>query len=191
MARKPIDRANPGREAIWAAIRQFSGGAFSVSDLTGVTDANNKTVRDYCKGLTAAGYLSYEAPTEVGQAGRWTLIRDIGHEAPRVRPDGSAVTQGTVTEQLWRGMYILKEFSYLDLIETASVKIPVETAKSYCHMLLVTGYLRVLRKADPARSQVARYRLVRNNGPKPPQIQRVKRVYDPNSQEVFMPEARS
>ncbi len=87
-------------------------------------------------------------------------------------------------------MYILKDFSYLDLIETASVEIPVETAKSYCHMLLVTGYLCVLRKADPARAQIARYRLVRNNGPKPPQIQRVKRVYDPNSHEVFMPEAR-
>lgn len=187
MARQPVDRANPGREAIWAAIRAAKGGALSVGDLSAATGAHQKTIRDYCKGLTAAGYLEVQP----GDVARWVLVRDIGHEAPRVRPDGSSVTQGAVTEQLWRGMYILKEFTFADLVETASIDIPVETAKAYCKMLLATGYLRVLRKADPSKSRIARYRLIRNNGPRPPQIQRVKRVFDPNTREVFMPESQA
>jgi len=189
MVRRPIDQANPGRDAIWAAIRSQGERTFSAPDLVALTRANNKTVRDYCKGLTAAGYLAQQ-PEEPGQPFFWRLVRDIGQEAPRVRADGTPVTQGNVTEQLWRGMSILKEFSYPDLIETASISIPVETAKSYCRMLLATGYLRVLRRADPSKAQVARYRLIRNNGPKPPQIQRVKQVYDPNSREVFVQERR-
>lgn len=190
MARLLIDKSNPGRDMLWAAMRSRGEDAFSVSEIAGSTGANTKTARDYCNGLTAAGYLKADPPS-AGQPARWRLVRDIGHEAPRVRRDGTPVTQGNVNEQLWRGMYILKEFTYLDLIETASVEIPVETAKAYCKMLLATGYLRVLRKADPAKNCVARYRLIRNNGPKPPQVQRVKRVYDPNSREVFMPEAQS
>lgn len=189
MARRPADQAKRGREAIWKAIRSHGDGAFCVSDLVALTRAHNKTVRDYCSGLAAAGYLQQQ-PEAPGLVMKWALIRDIGHEAPRVRPDGSPVTQGTVTEQLWRGMYMLREFTFRDLIETASVDIPDETAKAYCKMLLATGYLRVLRKAAPTTGQVARYRLIRNNGPKAPQIQRVKRVFDPNSREVFMPEGQ-
>lgn len=187
MARKPSDQANPGREAIWAAIR--ASGArepMTAAQLVAATGAHNKTVRDYLKGLVAAGFLKLEEAD--GHAARWALVRDCGHEAPRVRRDGSPVTQGEVTEQLWRSMYMLKEFSFADLIQTATVTIPVETAKAYCKMLLATGYLQVKQKADPSKARIARYKLIRNNGPKPPQIQRVKRVYDPNTREVFMPE---
>ena len=186
--RKAADHAGAGREEIWAAIRAHDG-AFTVPHLIAASGANDKTIRDYCKGLTAAGYLQ-QLPEPAGIPAKWTLERDVGVEAPRVRPDGTPVTQGATTEQLWRGMTILKEFTYLDLVESASIVIPPMTAKAYCAMLLATGYLRVLRKAQPRNGRVARYRLVRNNGPKPPQIQRVKRVYDPNSREVFMPEGQ-
>lgn len=196
MARPPVDESNPGRDAIWAAVRALhmairreSGPSFTVADVVAMTGANEKTARDYFKGLTAAGYLQQQ-PIQPGAVTRWLLVRDIGVEAPRVRADGTAVEQGSITERLWRGMYMQKEFTYLDLLDTTSTSISVETAKSYCQMLLATGYLRVLEKADPVRGRIARYRLIRNNGPKPPQIQRVKRVYDPNTREVFMPEAR-
>lgn len=191
--RKPIDQAPPPRDAIWSAIRRKGEVAFTVPEIASETGVDPKTIRDYLKGLTAAGYLTSVAAGTLdlpAHISRWLLVRDIGHEAPRVRLNGTAVTQGTVAEQLWRGMYILKEFTFIDLIETASVEIPVETAKAYCKMLLATGYLRVLRKAEPTSGRIARYRLIRNNGPKPPQIQRVKRVYDPNSREVFMPEVQ-
>lgn len=185
--RKPVDQAAPGREQIWSAVRAQGDQTFSVADIAQASGAQNKTVRDYCKALTIAGYL-LQQPQMPGRPALWTLIRDTGHEAPRVRPDGSAVTQGATTEQLWRGMYMLKEFSFDDLIETASVRIPVKTAKAYCKLLLATRYLRVIRKAEPVSGRIARYRLIRNNGPRPPQIQRVKRVFDPNTGEVFFPE---
>lgn len=188
MPRRPHDQVAPPREAIWAAIRTHSV-SFTVRDLTEVCAANAKTVRDYCKALVAAGYLR-EQPVPEGAPARWQLVRDVGVEAPRVRPDGSTVTQGSGTEQLWRGMTMLREFSWRDLVETASIGIREETAKAYCQMLLATGYLRVLRKAEPTRGRVARYRLIRNSGPKPPQVQRVKQVYDPNTGEVFAQETR-
>lgn len=184
--RKPVDQTGNPREMIWAAIRKTSSG-FTVASIADCVGSPPKTVRCYLTALAAAGYLAV-MPDEPGQPARWVLVRDIGNEAPRVRPDGSPVTQGQVTEQLWRGMYMLKEFSFRDLIETASIKIPEDAARAYCKLLLATGYLRVLRKAEPTSGRIARYRLVRNNGPKPPQVQRVKRVYDPNSGEVFVPE---
>lgn len=187
MSRKPADKKAPGRDEIWTAIRLMGDGPFTVAEIVKKTGANNKSTRDYLKGLTAAGYLCQQ-PEDPGMPARWTLERDIGHEAPRVRPDGSHVTQGTVTEQLWRGMTMLKQFTYIELIETASVVISAETAKAYCKMLLATGYLRVLRKAEPTSGKIARYRLIRNNGPRPPQIQRKKVVFDPNTDEQFVPE---
>lgn len=185
--RRPADQSGSGRDAIWAEIRSRGDAVFTVTSLVTACGANQKTCRDYLKGLTAAGYTEQASePDELPAT--WRMVRDIGHEAPRVRADGSTVTQGKVTEQLWRGMFILKDFSFRDLIETASVEIPEETAKAYCKMLLATGYLRVIVKAAPHMGRIARYRLIRNNGPKPPKIQRVKRVYDPNTGEVFMPE---
>jgi hypothetical protein len=52
-------------------------------------------------------------------------------------------------------------------------------------MLLATGYLRVVEKANPSQDKLAVYRLIRNDGPKPPMIQRVKQVYDPNTGRVY------
>ena len=40
-------------------------------------------------------------------------------------------------------------------------------------------------KADPAQAQIARYRMIRPSGPRAPQIQRVRQVYDPNTGEVY------
>lgn len=190
MARAPIDQARPGRDEIWTAIRRLSPATFTAARLADESRANNRTVRSFCQALTAAGYLR-QVPVEDGQPATWALVRDIGVEAPRVRPDGTAARQGEVTEQLWRGMVLLKKFTFRDLIETASIEIPETTARSYCKTLLATGYLRVLSKADPSKGVVARYLLIRDNGPKPPRIQRVKQVFDPNTREVFLPGARS
>ncbi|NTT88536.1 helix-turn-helix domain-containing protein [Tabrizicola fusiformis] len=149
----------------------------AIVDLTGV---NRTTVLRYLKALTAAGYLKFQ-PGPAGKANAWVLIKDVGHHAPRVRADGSAVTQGAITMQLWRAMTMLKEFSYVDLVQHASIEIPEATSKDYCKRLLAAGYLRVLVKADPSAARIARYRLIRASGPKAPQVQRVRQVFDPNT----------
>lgn len=181
--RLPADKAADGRQAMWLALKRAPD-QITVADVTRHTGLHRWTVAKYLKALAEAGYLEIvEAP--VGLPGIWKLIKDIGHHAPRVRADGSKVTQGEAYNQLWRGMYMLKEFTFADLIQNASIEIPENTAKDYCKRLLAAGYLRVLRKADPHRAQIALYRLIRHSGPRAPQVQRVRRVYDPNSGQAY------
>lgn len=89
---------------------------------------------------------------------------------------------------IWRSMRMLKKFSALDLAthsNTDTVKVTEATAQSYCVMLLATGFLTVVQKAAPVEGRKAIYRLIRDDGPKPPMIQRVKQVYDPNTGKVY------
>lgn len=181
--RRPVDQPGAGRQELWLAIKRVPENVTlsAIVDLTGV---NRTTVLRYLKGLTAAGYLEFR-PGPAGKANAWALVKDIGHHAPRVRADGSAVTQGSITTQLWRAMTMLKEFSYVDLVHHASIEIPEATAKDYCKRLLAAGYLRVLVKADPSSARIARYRLVRASGPKAPQVQRIRQVFDPNTSTAY------
>jgi len=178
IGRLPVDQAI-GRQELWLAIKSMPE-AVTVTAIVDLTGVNRTTVLRYLRALTAGGYL--EATTgPAGRANTWTLVKDVGHHAPRVRADGSPVTQGSITTQLWRAMMMLKEFSYIDLIHHASIEIPEATSKDYCKRLLAAGYLRVVAKADPSTARIARYRLVRATGPKAPQVQRVRQVYDPNT----------
>ncbi|MBD3738607.1 MAG: hypothetical protein EP320_00635 [Rhodobacteraceae bacterium] len=185
--RRPADRSVDWRQLIWSDIRKKTE-VFEISDLTAAIGVNRKTAADYLMCLAAGGYVEHFPASAPGKPDRFKTIRDTGHHAPRLRRDGTPVVQGQAVLQMWSSMQILKDFTYRDLIETATVEISDAAAKSYCHMLLQTGYLRVLSKASPRSGRIAKYRLVRPSGPKPPQIQRVKRVFDPNTKTVYYPE---
>ncbi|ANT39883.1 Phage protein [Rhodovulum sp. P5] len=193
MSRKPVDQlatsSKPqGQDGVWACLRMLR--TATVGEIVRETDINRKTVADYLHRLLAGGYVTVE-----GTPARYTLIRDAGHHAPRLRADGSAVTQGAGTRNMWRSMNMMGEFSALDLAvhsTAGDVTVTEATAKSYCTALLKAGYLRVVQKARPG-VRPAIYRLVRKTGPRAPQIQRVKQVWDPNLGAVMSPktEARS
>lgn len=183
MGRRPADQDGDGRQAMWLALKKVPE-QITVSELVKRTGLNRSTVTRYLKALTEAGHLQYVEPP-VGFAASWRLINDTGHHAPRVRADGSKVTQGEVTGQLWLAMCGLRDFDFRDLMQNASIDIPEATAKDYCKRLLAAGYLRVLTKADPSRARIARYRLIRASGPKAPQVQRVRQIYDPNTGTVY------
>lgn len=189
LGRLPADQAGAGRQEIWLAIKAAEG-PVTVGNIAKATGVHRSPVLRYLKSLTAAGYLEFTA-APAGQPGSWRLVKDIGHHAPRVRFDGTKVTQGEITGQLWRAMYMLKDFSFRDLMQNASIEISEATAKDYCKRLLAAGYLKVLRKADPHTARVAQYRLIRHSGPKAPQVQRVRRVFDPNTGAVYMVEGQS
>lgn len=182
--RRPAEQVVDGRQAMWQAIKNCEAGSITVSHLVNQTSVNRSTAQRYLKALTASKHLEVTAKAP-GQPGSWRLINDVGHHAPRVREDGSKVTQGEIYDQLWRAMYMLVDFTFMDLIQNASIEIPEETAKDYCKRLLAGGYLQVLRKANPALSQVASYRLIRHSGPKSPQVQRVRQIFDPNTRAVY------
>lgn len=197
MARRPVHLTSAGkrpegRQVVWEAIRRLR--TFKISDLEDKTRITEETIRTYVTGLTRAGYLEREdyerAPGEPFQPSVWRLLRDVGIEAPRVRKDGSVVTQGRGREQLWRTIRILGEFDYRELAIQASTEvhqIAMKEAQTYCQYLHRAGYLVDIIAAVPGRP--ARYRLLpsRYSGPQAPQIQRIRQVWDPNLQQVVWP----
>jgi hypothetical protein len=191
MARKPVDQLPPDerRDYLWAAIRRLK--TFTARDLCYEGRLAKGSVQEYLQGLTNAGYLTTEelpSSTRIATL-RYTLTNDPGAEAPRVRRDGSEVTQGRSREQLWRTMKILGEFSACDLAIHASTEdclVAESEAKDYIFHLHRAGYLVLSRPHVKGRAGLSRYRMLpsKNTGPRPPQIQRVKQVYDPNLQQV-------
>ncbi len=178
--RRPASAETVGRQEIWAAIRGF-GQPFSLEELLNKTGADRKTAQDYLRCLLPGGVVAQASD------GCFTLVDDRGFHAPRLNRAGKPVTQGAGVENMWRSMRMLAQFSFRDIVAhstTDAVTISDTTAKTYCGMLLRCGYLRVVQKAD-TRGRAAIYRLIRNSGPQPPMIQRIKVVYDPNLKTVF------
>ena len=188
MARLPAHQVQQARQDLWDQIRRLK--TFVRGDLEQAGGLSQDAIRDYLRGLVRAGYLSRE---EQGAARRvsgvkkrpdlYRLVRDIGIDAPRVRRDGSEVSQGRGREQMWRTLKIVGSVSAKDLAVQASTEeqaVSHETAKEYLLTLHRAGYLKCTQQ--PQGQKPGRYRLIptRYYGPKPPQIQRVNAVYDPN-----------
>lgn len=167
------------REKLWAAMRELR--TFTIAELSLKSKVDRRTckARDYLTGLVRAGIVDvvHYGP---GRFSTYTLIKDCGVCAPRVRKNGALLPDSGRT-RMWRAMPILGVFSIRELANAASLNdalIAYEEAKSYCCWLARGGYI---RKVDPAT-----YRFVpaRNTGPKAPQILRVKQLYDPNTDKV-------
>lgn len=183
---RPAPAPQIGRQDIWTAIRKFDG-AFTLEQLLDASRASRTTAQRYLRCLTAGGCMS------VSEDGSYTLLKDSGFHAPRLKADGQPVTYGAGMENMWRSMRMLSQFSWRDIAvhsTTDTVQVSAATAKTFCTMLLRCGYLRVVQKADP-RGKIAIYRLIRNTGPLPPKVQRVRQIFDPNTREIYTLEDRA
>lgn len=189
--RKPAHLEQKGglnkRERIWAVIRRLK--TFTVPQIQGEMTGmmHRRTIHSYLKGLEAASYIEKTGtrPSNVanGTINVYQLIKDCGLEAPRVRKDGTEVTQGRGREQLWRTLKILKQFNGRELAIAASTEAhPVKEseASSYAEALHHAGYLILSEPFKPGKQARYRFNPRKNTGPKPPMIQRIKTVYDPN-----------
>ncbi len=201
MSRKPIhltlvDGQGP-RQQIWDAIRSIAvaengrlvdGAVFTSDKLIRITDVNKGITGEYLKGLLAAGFIELTSEPVRAKLNQYRLIRDNGIEAPRVRRDGSPVTQGLAQEQMWRALRNLKcdtnARELAALASTTTVPVDVRAAESYLENLYRASYLnRTIRGqglGKPGASIPSRYRLVSNTGPKPPMVQRTDAIFDPN-----------
>ncbi len=191
MSNQPIHLKAAGpkndRQAIWETIRKHGvdGQTFTAPDIRGQLPACPLSrIRDYLTCLTAAEYLACKKADKPGAPNSYTLKRDTGIEAPRVRKDGTAVIQGMAREQMWRTMKVIGEFNAHELATNASTEaclVAQHDAKSYIGYLHKAKYLHMTTKAN-THGGLARYRLLpsKNTGPKPPKVQRIKNVYDPN-----------
>ncbi len=185
-----------GRQAIWSEIRAQRE-AFGIDSLVAATGIHRDTIRTYLQGLDAAGYIEQLMPSPEGPPISWRLVKDVGAETPRVTKDGKPVTQGAVTDNMWRTMKMWSgDFSWRDLAiaaTTETVTVDESYAKDYCQNLVKAGYLLVAAKgkgigkgAVPSRY---RFNRTKNTGPRPPMIQRLKSVFDPNLGKIVWQEA--
>ncbi|MGE4545803.1 MAG: hypothetical protein AB7D06_17055 [Pedobacter sp.] len=176
MPLKPVDKRNAmqTREALWAAMRE--AGEFTVRQVRKMTRCSMDQTRDYVTALHNAGHL-LKVPFEDGRAAIYILVKEKASAlAPKVRKDGSLITQGRGREQMWRAMRVLGVFTVQELVVHATTEehaVADNEAVTYCRFLMNAGYL--TRKGSVYQFVRSRY-----SGPRPPMIQRVKQVYDPN-----------
>lgn len=198
LGRKPASIGTYGtQDALWACMLTLR--TFTLADI--VVLAVNKgvlvsqhTASAYIKRLRKGGFLSMERqPHHSGpfRPATYTVVRDLGLETPRLRRDGAPSVQGSGRAQMWTGIKVLQSFDYQELAictSTDSHQVTEASAKHYCELLAKAGYL-VVVEASTTRKK-ARYRLIPRmyTGPKPPQIQRLRRVYDPNTNLVMWQE---
>lgn len=196
--RKPITAYAGGkgpRQRIWEAIRARAGLEFSRYQIARAADVEDSTVTTYLQALVKAEVIKVcrsERINNVTAETFYLLVRDEGLEAPRLRRDGSRVTQGLAQEQMWRTLRILNgDTNGRELAAHASTPgIPVAeaAARDYLLVLSKAGYLLCTQegKGTGKGGILARYRLKpgRNTGPRPPMVCRTRAVYDPNEDKV-------
>lgn len=180
MTRRRADLQPSPRERLWQTMRERK--ECTLLQLVCSTGVEKRTVQSYLQGLVKAGFIEHRV---LDREGYYRLTREQA-EAPRVDRDGKLVTQGAGREALWRTMKILREFTCRELVAHASTerhRVAEDEALTYVRFLKLAGYLKLMQAERRGRSpRQARYAFVpaRNTGPRPPMIQRIKQVYDPN-----------
>jgi len=175
------------RQRIWEAMRRAEADGpqtYSTETLSRLSKVEMEPVREYLKALAAAGIVvrAHEAREGARVKYYWALNRNAGVEAPRVRRDGSEVTQGRGTEALWAAMTALDTFTSSFAAEIANVK--PSTAATYCGALGKAGYLDVIKPGKgTGKGGIATVWAVaqaHRAKPRAPMITRLKAIYDPN-----------
>lgn len=199
MSRLPIDvlaaRKKPaGRAGIWSAIRHLR--RFTPREIAETTEIPLKTVQGYVEALLAGDFIGPvggPAPSKAGEM--FELLKDSGIETPRLDKHGKLVTQGAAREQMWRTIKMIRgDFSPRELAAAASLEnspVSETDAKSYLLNLHKAGYVTQALQRRPAQ---ARYRFIpaMNTGPRPPMVQRMKTIFDPNlNRVVWHPEVEA
>ena len=178
MSQKPVDTRSQltTRVHLWQVMREL--GSFTATEVTKHTLYHLSTVKSYLKGLVAANIITLDGTT-------YTIDPETApYEPPRVREDGSVVTQGMGRHNMWRTMKMNKEFTIAFLVglsETASVKIAISEAEYYCEYLCKAGYISLVEGAS---LRAYRFNSDRYTGPKAPMIQKILNVFDQNTGKV-------
>lgn len=182
--RKSIDLEMRGsksnRQRIWEAIRAGRDG-FKIAEITQRAKTDRSVVNTYVQSLIRGDFVEVVSG-ELFKAQTLRLIKDVGAEAPSLTKEGKPSNSGKGTEAMWRTLRILGELDANELAAQASTVTPttVSTAGSYLGWLKRAGY--VIEVQPGSQKQKARYRLApgKYTGPRPPMIQKIGQVFDPN-----------
>lgn len=169
-------------EKLWDMLRATADGVTIRDVARTIPSINYDKAKAWLGALNSAGYVSREQidltrnlPTYCYQ-----LIRDIGQKPPRIDSKG-APKPPSVNEAIWRTIRILRTFNANQIIASGSTPelvLNIASVRQYLRHLHSAGYLQV-RQAGQAK-QLAIYQLIHNTGPKAPEVQRGKKIYDGN-----------
>lgn len=190
--RKPIQMelvgGKPIRQRAWEQIRKHREG-FQLDTIAKLAEAEKDTVNRYILCLERGGYIVKltDGPFEKAD---YQLIKDTGIEAPKLNSQGELVTMGLAQEAIWRCLRMLGPLDAKQIIshvKAADIEITQDNVRRYLRALKKAGYLKVVHAAVPYRRKPEVVALIprMNTGPRPPQIQRVGVVYDPNINKVM------
>ncbi|CCO22204.1 hypothetical protein [Maridesulfovibrio hydrothermalis] len=192
MSRKPIDKqiaenAPRGQEHYWKVMQQLDCEVgFTLDAVYRKTNASKVTVKEYIGRLLKAGYLEVASSEKDGIITRYHYtIAKRSRYAPRINRSGVECPP-TKRDIMWRTMRMNKRFTVDELVIWASlpeVTIKRNEALDYTKHLARAGYLKISGKT---------YSFIKDTGPLPPKIQKIKQVFDPNlNKVVWRPEAQS
>jgi uncharacterized protein YdbL (DUF1318 family) len=177
------------RERVWDAIR-LSVTEFTLDQVANIGGMKIDSARDYLTGLRRAGFIAEtrreSKPMTVGGNTKtvyYTLVNDVGHDAPAVNRKGDVLEPRGVNTAMWNALRVCNAVTPRSLAAYSSTETRVvseETANSYLQVLHDAGYVVVVIAANHARQATYRLLPTKNTGPKPPQISRACRVFDPN-----------
>jgi hypothetical protein len=167
--------------AVFDRLKSTRPDGFGVSAIAalGVSD---RTAKTYLERWVIAGWLqTVDGPNGAPEC------HFTGANPPPAQRDVAP------EDNLWRSMRLLKSFTALDLAahsNAGGVEMTESKAGRYCRDLTAAGYLRATRKASPGK-HAARYRLIRDTGPKPPKRVRKPGIEDPNTGEFVIDRSRT
>lgn len=187
------------RQRVWIAIRK-NREEFTIRQVADLGQMKYDSARDFITGLKNAGIIAEIRREKLPNMSKkidliyFQLVEDYGYNAPSVDRKGNLLgKKATINKAMWNTLRITKQA--VNAIELAALSstddqiVSVETADSYLRFLNHAGYLKIAREAHHA-VRKAKYQLLphMNTGPNPPQIQRAKQVFDPNTNQVMFSE---
>ena len=169
------------RSEIWRVIRGFKGKTFTRTDIQLALDWKPEQVEGlYLTFLVDCGFLSVLTVCSIYH---YQLIKDAGIDSPRFTKKGALIVAPTVQENIWRTIRMLKQFTINGLTAHSSTSyrdMNRATVNVYVRFLKIAGYLRIISNKKNERT----FQLVRDSGPKAPQILKAQEVYDPNINQI-------
>lgn len=168
-------------EQIWDMLRA-NREQLLVSNVIDVVDVSYFKAKALLSSWVAAGHVRrYQAinlKTRCPEQA-YELLRDCGQEPPKV--DGKGKPKAcSGNELVWRTLRILKICNANQIVASATdatATLNIRAVRQYLRQLHMAGYLVMLEQAQ---GQLAVYRLMHNTGPRAPEVQRGKKIYDGN-----------
>ena len=187
------------RQRVWTAIRKHRD-EFTIQQVADIGQMKYDSTRDFITGLKKAGIIGEVRREKLPNMSQrieliyFKLIEDYGYNAPSVDRKGNLLGKtATVNKAMWNTLRITKQpvnaNELAAISSTDEQNVSIETADSYLRFLHHAGYLKIARAAHHA-VRKAKYQLLpsMDTGPNPPQIQRAKQVFDPNTNQVMYSE---